>query len=367
MFQAPSPVVEFLAPVEEYISPVPLAHTAPAPVVDFIAPSARTQFFSLSPASSDAETHFPAVTGTKSRRGIETPTSSLSRRRLVDEAGHVLDVQVERVMRASVARLGYEWRRTKKREKQLAETLLHLSHELQSCPSHGHTVTLLGMLAGDRGPIPAPSAIAGVVSRVGSLERSVEFHEDAILELERQGSLVDSLVAKVEEMDRLLAQLEQLSDRVAEVERDTAVRFEQAESLVNHVDELARRGQAELEGQLKQLTDTMEVQLHEHLSEFKDTSLEVAELGVELKRRGREFMQFTDFVLEDIKKADQLHDDLKNKVLVLESRVDCSLQEQSERVTNLEQWGDQLSEHLNECLDRVTNLEQWGEELAQSL
>ena len=38
----------------------------------------------------------------------------------MDEAGHVLDVQVERVMRASVARLGYEWRRTKKREKQLA-------------------------------------------------------------------------------------------------------------------------------------------------------------------------------------------------------------------------------------------------------
>ena len=55
----------------------------------------------------------------------------------MDEAGHVLDVQVERVMRASVARLEYEWRRTKKREKQLAGTLLYLSHELQSCPSRG--------------------------------------------------------------------------------------------------------------------------------------------------------------------------------------------------------------------------------------
>ena len=170
----------------------------------------------------------------------------------------------------------------KEREKQLAETLLHLSHELQSCPSHGHTVTLLGMLAGGFGPIPAPSAIAGVVSRVGSLERSVEFHEDAILELERQLSVVDSLAGKVEEMDQLLVQFEQLSNLVAEVERDTAIRFEQAESLVNHVDELARRGQAELEGQLKQLTDTMEVQLHEHLSEFKGTSLAVAELGENL-------------------------------------------------------------------------------------
>ena len=64
----------------------------------------------------------------RAKRASRTPTCSLSRRRLVDEAGHVLDVQVERVMRASVARLGYEWRRTKKREKQLAETLLHLSH-----------------------------------------------------------------------------------------------------------------------------------------------------------------------------------------------------------------------------------------------
>ena len=195
VYAAQAPVVEYLAlapsvfqaptPVVEYLAPAPALSEAPAPGAEFIAPSARTQFFSLSPASSDAETHFPIVTGTKSRNCIETPTCSLSRRRLVDEAGHELDVQVERVMRASVARLGYEWRRTKKGEKQLAGTLLHLSHELQSCPSHGHTVTLLGLLAGGRGPIPAPSAIAGVVSRVGSLERSVEFHEDAILELER--------------------------------------------------------------------------------------------------------------------------------------------------------------------------------------
>ena len=34
----------------------------------------------------------------------------------MDEAGHELDVQVEQVMRASMARLGYEWRRTKERE-----------------------------------------------------------------------------------------------------------------------------------------------------------------------------------------------------------------------------------------------------------
>ena len=71
-----------------------------------------------------------------------------------------------------------------------------------------------GFACWGRGPIPAPSAISGVVSRVGSFERSVEFHEQAILELERQVSVVDSLVTKVEEMDQLLAQLEHLSDEV---------------------------------------------------------------------------------------------------------------------------------------------------------
>ena len=83
----------------------------------------------------------------------------------------------------------------KEREKQLSGTLLHLSHELQSCAGHGHTVTLLGLLAGPWSD--SCSFCDRVVSRVGSLERSADFHEEAILELERQGSVVDSLVAKV--------------------------------------------------------------------------------------------------------------------------------------------------------------------------
>ena len=77
----------------------------------------------------------------------------------MDEAVHVLDVQVERVMRASVARLGYEWRRTKKREKQLSGTLPHLSHELQSCPGHGHTVTLLVAGVAGGGPWSDPCRV----------------------------------------------------------------------------------------------------------------------------------------------------------------------------------------------------------------
>ena len=114
MFQAPTPVVEYLAPapvvspalVEEFFSPVMVVDAVPALVMECIAPSVHTQIFflsvSLSPTSPDTETHFPIVNGTKNRRGIETPTGS-SRFRPVDEAGHVLDVQVERVVRACVA------------------------------------------------------------------------------------------------------------------------------------------------------------------------------------------------------------------------------------------------------------------------
>ena len=60
----------------------------------------------------------------------------------------MLDVQVEGVMRPSVARLGYEWTRTRRREKQLAEALVHLRRELHACPRHRSTVTLLVLLAG---------------------------------------------------------------------------------------------------------------------------------------------------------------------------------------------------------------------------
>ena len=52
-----------------------------------------------------------------------------------------------------------------------------------------------------------------MVPQVGSLERSVEFHEQATLELERQ-SVLDKLETRVEEMEQLKVQLEQLSDLV---------------------------------------------------------------------------------------------------------------------------------------------------------
>ena len=54
-------------------------------------------------------------------------------------------------------------------------------------------------------------------------------------------------------------------------------------------------------------------------------------------------------MLEDIKVAGRLHDDLKRKV------------------TNLEQWSDDLAQSFNIVEDRVATLEQWRDELVESL
>ena len=85
-------------------------------------------------------------------------------------------------------------------------------------------------------------------------------------------------------------------------------------------------------------------------------SLAVAELGVNLERRGRDFGELTNFVLEDIKVAGRLHDDLKVKVLHVDQQV-----------MHLVEWSNGITTTLNDVEGRVDNLEQWGEELAQSL
>ena len=252
----------------------------------------------------------------------------------MDEAGHVLDVQVERVMRASTARLGYEWRRARRREKQLAGTLLHLSRELQSCPSNGHTVTLLGLLAGGRGPIPAPSAIAGVVTRVGSLERSVEFHEQAILELERQATVVDMLDTRVEETQREVAELDkklEKSVRSAQKLSDLAVETQR------EVAELGKKLEKSARG-AKKLSDLAE-----------ETQQEVAELEKKLEKSMRDTKKLFDFaeirhqVMAGLDK--NLHESLRDMELQL-----------TRRVTNLEQWGDDIAKSLNAVKDRVEYL-----------
>ena len=98
----------------------------------------------------------------------------------------------------------------------------------------------------------------------------------------------------------------------------------------------------ELEGNFKWLSE----RVNEHLSEF----------GVNLQMRGRDFGELTKFVLEDIKVAGRLHDDLKVKVLHVDQQV-----------TSLVEWSNDISTTLNDVEGRVDNLEQWGEELAQSM
>ena len=65
-----------------------------------------------------------------------------------------------------------------------------------------------GLLAG-RGSIPvtALSAVAGVGTRVGSWERNLEFHEEAILEVERQVAVAETVEKKVQDVEILFGGL----------------------------------------------------------------------------------------------------------------------------------------------------------------
>ena len=98
--------------------------------------------------------------------------------------------------------------------------------------------------------------------------------------------------------------------------------------------------------ELKNHFQWLSASVNEHLSEF----------GVNLKRRRRDFGELTKFVLEDIKVAGRLHDDLKVKVLHVDQQV-----------TSLVEWSNDITTTLNDVEGRVDNLEQWGEELAQSM
>ena len=92
---------------------------------------------------------------------------------------------------------------------------------------------------------------------------------------------------------------------------------------------------------------------------ISELELKVSEVSEKLEMRERDFGKLTTFVFEDNKVSDQLHDDLKKKVLHTEQQVES-------QVTRLEQWGNDITTNLNDE-GRVDNLEQWGEELAESL
>ena len=138
-------------------------------------------------------------------------------------------------------------------------------------------------------------------------------------------------------VEKLQAHFQWLSDRVNETQ---ALEGERQLAVV------------ELEGNFKRLSE----RVNEHLSEFKGTSLDVAELGEKLEMRGRDVGELTSFVVEDIQVAGRLHEDLKVKVLHVDQQV-----------MNLVEWSNGITTTLNDVEGRVDNLEQWGEELAQSM
>ena len=165
-------------------------------------------------------------------------------------------------------------------------------------------------------------------------------HEDAILELERQ---VASLEPGVQSLDTKVRELGVLLSESMSV----------VEGRVNVMDE--------------DFKEFLERRTAEITSEVHGRMVQVERLAFRDANTLHDLVYQTGMSLEDsLSKQENRVDKVMVRVSALDELHE-PLQEQSERVTNLEQWSDKLSEHLNECLDRVTNLEQWGEELAASL
>ena len=304
----------------------------PTPVVEYIAPV---------PTSTPAVSSPPAtcVQSRQSAHRVSTEVPTVSSRHHHDEL-----FRAERVLRARAARQGYLFRQMKRRDTQLAAQLTSLGKACEV--ARGSPVASL--------LVPVAMREQGLSSKLLAFEKQLEDHEVAVLELERQVAVLE-----------LGENFKQLSDRVHETqvlegERQLAVvelegNFQRLSDRVNETQALEGERQlavVELEGNFKWLSE----RVNEHLSEFKGTSLAVAELGVNLEMRGRDFGELTKFVLEDIKVAGRLHDDLQVKVLHVDQQV-----------TSLVEWSNDITTTLNDVEGRVDNLEQWGEELAQSM
>ena len=133
------------------------------------------------------------------------------------------------------------------------------------------------------------------------MERGVEFHEQAILELERQVSEVDCLVNHVKNLEQLLAQLQHIAH------------------------------------------------------ESKDKSLTVAELGMKLETRVRDLQDFSTFVAEKHLSLAKLHEQqVESRVTNLQQwshdvaeSVNVGVNAVEGRVTHLEQRGSDITASLN--------------------
>ena len=303
------PVVEYIAPapavpVLEYIAPAPAVYAASAPVVEDIVsalvspPTPVVEYIASVPTSTPAVSSPPAtsVQSRQSAHRVSTEVPTVSSRH------HDELLRAERVLRARAARQGYLFRHMKRRDTQLAAQLTSLGKACEV--ARGSPVTSL--------LVPVAMREQGLSSKLLAFEKQLEDHEVAVLELERQVAVLE-----------LEGNFKQLSDRVNETE-----------ALVGLVDD--------------QIVNTKKA----FLAEVKGTTLAVAEFGVELQKRGRDFGELASFV----DALGRLHDDLKDKVLQVDQQV-----------MNLVEWSDDITTNLNDVEGRVDNLEQWSEELAESL
>ena len=236
---APAPVVECIAPAASCVAPAPVieciatsvSFVTPVPVDEHIAPAAYYVTRALVDEHIASAASYVAPAPDASAALFFSLSLSLTSVFLV----------------------------TRRRERQLAETLQHLSREswaygdiagvaggrLRSDPCSFRD-RLCGHSGGQRGTwcrVPrAGDSGAGAAGVCGGNDGDQE------------------------EMAQRMPQLKELADCVALVERDAAIRFKHAMSRANQVDWLARRGQADictLEVEHEQITDAIVVDLAE--------------------------------------------------------------------------------------------------------
>ena len=239
------------------------------------------------------------------------------------------DTQTSRVV---AARLGYMWRKSKQVERAACDRLLaDMGTVLQYRDELSEIGPVLTRLAGRGDGVVMPSVQHfALQQQLASLTAMVADHEDAILELERRvasfESGVQSLDTKVRELGVPLSEsLSMVEGRVNVMDED--------------LKELLERRTAEITSELQGQMVQVERRAFRDNNSLHDL---VYKSGTFLQDSLTKLEKRVDKVMVRVSALDELHE---------------PLQKQSESVTNLEQWGDKLSEHLNACLDRVTNLE----------
>ena len=350
VYAAPAPVVELLPvpaviqapiPAVEYITPVPSVFHAPSPVVESVA-QCHAPVFPLSPDASDMsspedmytsswvslpvpiKTCTTDVSAEAEGQACETPTVMHGRGLPAVSRDRVVSSQW---LRKEAARQGYAWRQRRRAQQLCSLRAACLppggvvgGEALRLAPpGAGVLVETLCKLA-TRGKSASTSGTGsgkGAGARV-AVRSVLEDHETAILELERQVSVVEGLENDVDLFGKLVSDLQDIAFKNRDQHRVIA--------------ELGSKLETRVDGQVSAV-DILETKVQEML-----------------------------MVVEDLDNSlTKLEDDLELRVdEIAKSVLDASseLQVLTRSVKNLEQWGDEVAyRHLRPLHDRVTHLE----------